>query len=221
MLDWLADRFVKDGYSFRKLHKLILTSQAYRQSATALASDAALKKDPDNRLVWRMPTRRLAAEQIRDAILSVTGKLDMKAGGPSVDAKEPRRSVYTKVVRNTRDSLLDVFDAPETFTSTGQRNVTTTPTQALLMINSPFMQQRALDFAARLLKEHPKDEAARIDMAFRLAFSRPPTAGQSDQVRAFLADQAKRLSPTGNSQQAALAELCLVLLNANEFVYVD
>ena len=220
LLDWLADRFVKDALSFKKLHRLILTSQTYRQSAKATASDAALKKDPDNRLLWRMTTRRLAAEQIRDAILSVTGKLDLKAGGPSVDAKESRRSVYTKVIRNTRDTLLDVFDAPETFSSVAQRNVTTSPTQALLMINSPFMQQRGLDFATRLLKEHPQDENARIDTAFRLAFSRPPTPAQADQVRAFLADQAKRVQ-ANDRQLAALAELCLVLLNVNEFVYVD
>jgi hypothetical protein len=221
LLDWLADRFIKDGWSVKKLHRLILTSQTYRQSATAPASDVALKKDPENRLLWRMTTHRLAAEQVRDAILSATGKLDVKMGGPGVDAKEPRRSVYTRVLRNTHDPLLDVFDSPDTFASTAQRNVTTTPTQALLMLNSPFMQQQAQAFAARLLKDAPADDTARIDVAFRIAYGRPATSSQKDAARAFLAEQAKRIQPTADVRQAALAELCLVLLNANEFLYVD
>lgn len=220
LLDWLADRFVKDGWSIKKLHRLILTSRTYQQSATAAAPDPALKKDPENRLLWHMPTRRLTAEQIRDAILSVTGKLDTAMGGPSVDAKTPRRSVYTKVMRNTHDPLLDVFDAPETFTSTAQRNVTTTPTQALLMLNSPFMQQQAQAFATRLLKEAPTGDA-RIDLAFRLAFGRNATAQQQEQVRAFLVEQARRVPTNTSAQAAALTELCLVLLNANEFLYLD
>jgi hypothetical protein len=219
LLDWLTDRFVKDGWSIKKSHRLMLTSQTYRQSGVVPAEETP-KQDPENRLLWRMPTRRLAAEQIRDAILAVTGQLDPKMAGPSVDAKEPRRSIYTKVLRNSRDPLLDVFDPPETFTSTAQRNVTTTPTQALLMLNSPFMQQQAQAFAARLRKEATSDDG-RIDAAFRLVFGRPPTSAQQDLARAFLAEQAKRLPPGGNGPQAALAELCLVLLNANEFVYVD
>jgi cytochrome c553 len=221
LLDWLAARFVQDGWSLKKLHRRMLTSQTYRQSATAPAADAALKKDMDNRLLWHMPTRRLAAEQIRDAILTVTGKLDLNMSGPSVDAKEPRRSVYTKVIRNTRDPLLDVFDAPDTFSSAAQRNVTTTPTQALLMLNSPFMQQQAQAFAARLLKEAPAGEEARIDTAFRLAFGRPATVAQQDLARAFVAEQAKRLPQAADARQAVWAEFCLVLLNANEFLYVD
>jgi mono/diheme cytochrome c family protein len=221
LLDWLADRFVKDGWSFKKLHRMILTSQTYRQSATAPASEAGLKLDPENRLLWRMTTRRLAAEQIRDAILSVTGQLDLKAGGPSEDAKGPRRSIYTKVLRNTRDPLLDVFDPAETFTSIAQRNVTTTPTQALLMLNSPFMQQQAQAFAARLLKESPADEDGRIDAAFRLVFGRAATVQQKEQVRTFLVEQEKRIPAAADARRAVLVELCLVLLNANEFVYVD
>jgi hypothetical protein len=221
LLEWLADRFVKDGWSVKQLHRLMLTSQTYQQSATAAPADAALKKDPENRLLWHMPTRRLTAEQIRDAILSVTGKLDPAIGGPSVDAKTPRRTVYTRVLRNSHDPLLDVFDAPETFTSTAQRNVTTTPTQALLMLNSPFMQQQALAFAERLLTDVPDSEDGRIDLAFRLAFGRPATEQQTAQVRAFLADQARRLPAGTKSPAAVWPELCLVLVNANEFLYVD
>jgi hypothetical protein len=99
--------------------------------------------------------------------------------------------------------------------------VTTTPTQALLMLNSPFMQQQAQAFAARLLKEAPANDEGRIDAAFRLVFGRAATVQQKEQVRAFLAEQAKRLPATAEAPRAVLAELCLVLLNANEFVYVD
>src|SRR5207244_650740 len=135
LLDYLARRFVAEGWGCKRLHRLILTSAAYRQSATAPADEVALRKDPENRLLGRAATRRLDAEQIRDALLAVTGRLDLTAGGPSLDPTKPRRTVYCKVRRNYRDPLLDVFDAPEGFNSAAERNVTTTPTQALLLIN--------------------------------------------------------------------------------------
>src|SRR5688572_16088417 len=118
LLDWLATRFVKEGWSFKKLHRLILTSAVYRQSGTAPAPENARVKDPENRWLWRMNTRRLDSEQIRDAILAATGELEFSMGGPSVDTSKPRRTIYTKVMRNTRDPMLDVFDAPEGFAST-------------------------------------------------------------------------------------------------------
>src|SRR5262249_25440331 len=118
LLDWLAVRFVKEGWSFKALHRLILTSATYRHAAVAPVPAEALRKDPENRLLWRAQTRRLDAEQIRDAILAATGELDLRGGGPSVEAAKPRRTIYTKVIRNTRDPLLDVFDAPEGFNST-------------------------------------------------------------------------------------------------------
>jgi hypothetical protein len=221
LLDWLARRFVQDGWSFKKLHRLIVTSAAYRQSATAPAPAAALKKDPENRLLWRGTTRRLDAEQVRDSLLAATGRLDLTAGGPAVEPTQPRRTLYTKVRRNTRDPLLDAFDAPEGFASTAQRNVTTTPTQALLLINSSFMLQQAQAFAERLRREK-SDDAARLDRAFRLAFGRPPTDAERKGGLAFLDQQAKRIGGNADdARAAALADLCHVLLNANEFLYVD
>jgi mono/diheme cytochrome c family protein len=194
LLDWLADRFVRDGYRFKALHRLILTSRTYQQSATHPNPEAGKLKDPENRLLWRMPVRRLDAEQIRDSLLAVNGKLDLTAGGPSAEWAEPRRSVYTKVRRNTHDALLEAFDAPDAFFSTADRNTTTTPTQALLLINSPFMLAQARAFAERLRKEHPVDEA-RVEAAFRLAFGRPPTSLERAEALAFLAEQAKRINP--------------------------
>jgi hypothetical protein len=186
LLDWLAPRFVQDGWSFKKLHRLILTSQAYRQSATHPANTEALKKDPDNRLLWKTATRRLDAEQIRDTLLWATGELDLTAGGPGVAPTNPRRSIYTTVMRNTHDALLDVFDAPEGFTSTAERNVTTTATQALLMFNSPYMLQRAKALADRVQKGKYSDDRERIDAACRLTFGRLPTEKDRKRMLGFL-----------------------------------
>jgi mono/diheme cytochrome c family protein len=219
LLDWLTKQFVDGGWHFKQLHREIVLSQAYRQSVAD--SPAAVRTDPENRLISHAVTRRLEAEQVRDGLLAVTGKLDLAAGGPSAAASEPRRTVYTKVKRNTRDPLLDLFDVPESFTSTSQRNVTTTPMQALLMVNSPFMLRQAEALATRLRKEHPADETARLDAAYRLTFARPPTDAERRRAVAFLDEQAKRLTAGKDGRAAAWTDLCHVLLNANEFLYVD
>ena len=209
LLDWLAVRFVRDGWSLKKLHRLMVTSRTYRQAAgtsdgattnaerSSLAVHrSALLVDPENRLLWRMPNRRLDAEQVRDAILAATGRLDPKAGGPAVDFSQPRRSIYCRVLRNTRDPLLDVFDAPEGFQSTADRNVTTTPTQALLMINGNLVMEQAAALAARVDAEYPsRDVAARIDGAFRLCFQRPAAPDEIAAVKAFLERQRRAIQP--------------------------
>ena len=208
LLDWLARWFVENGWSFKKLHRLILTSATYQQSthnpqvAVAGAANPQVV-DPENRLLWRASTRRLDAEQIRDAILSATGELDLTAGGPSTDATKPRRTIYTKVIRNTRDPLLEVFDVPEGFSSMSQRNVTTTPTQSLHMINSPWSLQRARDFGKRLAKEAPSsDPGAAVDHAYRLAFARAPQGREREAAIKFLQEQmelpAGKVSETKN-----------------------
>jgi hypothetical protein len=199
LLDWLATRFVKDGWSLKKLHRLVLTSATYRQSSTAKASAEAVRKDPENLWLWRGHTRRLDAEQIRDAVLAATGELDLTMGGPSVDAVKPRRTVYTRVARNTRDPLLDVFDSPEGFTSTAQRNVTTTPTQALLLFNSQSFTQRARAFAERLEKDPSASDESRIVTAYRLAYGRAPSEAERHAAGAFLKEQPKRIDPKHDS----------------------
>jgi hypothetical protein len=195
LLDWLARRFVEGGWSVKQIHRLIVLSRTYQQSATRPAPAAAVRTDPEDRLLWRAGIRRLDAEQVRDALLAVTGQLDLTAGGPSAEPAQPRRTVYTKVKRNIRDPLLEVFDAPESFTSTSQRNVTTTPPQALLMVNSPFMLGQAKALATRLAREHPRHDAARLDTAFRLTFGRPPTAAERRQALEFLDAQARTVNP--------------------------
>ena len=190
LLDWLAHRFIDDGWSFKKMHRLILLSATYRQSTRNPAAPLARQKDPENRWLWRGGTRRLDAEQIRDAILAVTGELDLAPRGPSVDATKTRRTIYTKVIRNVRDPLLDVFDAPEGFSSTAQRNVTTTPAQSLLMINSAWSLQRARAFATRLTREGSMDFGRTIGDAYRLALNRAPTAAERGEALQFLEHQA-------------------------------
>jgi hypothetical protein len=190
LLDWLALRFVKDGWSFKKMHRLILLSATYQQSIENPIVEQARLKDPENRLLWKGSTRRLDAEQIRDSILATTGELDLQPGGEGVSWDKPRRTIYTKVIRNTRDPLLDVFDAPEGFQSTSQRNATTTPTQSLLMINSQWSLTRARAFASRVKKESlSSDVGNMVADAYRLAFGRQPKPEEQALARGFIEAQ--------------------------------
>jgi hypothetical protein len=193
LLDWLTAWFVDGGWKLKRLHKLIMTSAAYRQSALREAPEAAKLIDPDNRLLWRMNIRRLSSDPIRDSILSVTGELDAKLGGPSVDANSPRRTIYTKVFRNDRHPLLDVFDTPDGYFSVSERNVTTTPTQALLMINGPWVLDRALALAKRLEREAGPNEQQRVEHAYQLVYGRTPDAEEVVGGVEFLQRQAAKV----------------------------
>ena len=190
LLDWLARRFVQDGWSLKRLHRLIVTSATYQQSALVSTSELARLQDPDNRLLWKMPIRRLESEQIRDAMLAVSGELDLAAATASVTASQPRRAIYVKVLRNDRDPLMAAFDAPDGFRSAPQRNTTTTPTQALLTINGEWTMQRAAAFAQRLRQLAGDDHERLVTEAFRLAFGREPTLAQRRQAIEFLESQA-------------------------------
>jgi hypothetical protein len=220
LLDWLASYYVTEGWHLKPLHKLIMTSAVYRQSTQGTASEAAHLKDPENRLMSHRDVRRLEAEPIRDAMLAVSGELDPRGGGPADEPEQPRRAVYTKVKRNTHDALLDALDAPDGSISTSLRNVTTTPTQALLMINGPWVWERARAFAGRLRREAP-DDSGRIDLAYRLTLGRPPEAAEVAEALAFLNDQARRIEGASPVQAEALVDFCHALLNSNEFLYDD
>lgn len=195
LLEYLADRFVKDGWSIKKLHRLMVTSRTYLQSSQSDPDVVAAQKDSDNRLLWKMSPRRLDAEQIRDAMLAVIGKLDRKMGGPSVELKEPRRSVYLKWMRNTKDPLLEIFDLPDAFVTAPQRNVSTTATQALFMMNSPFMIQQGTTLADVLYKDGASTDEQKLDRAFRLTFGRNASSKESQIAKSFLTDQIKRIQP--------------------------
>jgi hypothetical protein len=190
LLDWLTHRFIEDGWSFKKLHKLIVMSATYQQASAANGEGQAA--DAENKLLWHFPTRRLDAEQVRDAVLATTGELDLQEGGPSVDSSIPRRTIYNKVIRNTRDPLIDSFDGPENFTSTSQRNVTTTPNQSLLLINGKWTLARAKALSARLRTEQ-KTEPEQISTAYQLLFGRAPSEQERASAAVFLREQAKMI----------------------------
>jgi len=229
LLDWLAAWFMREGWSLKKLHRLVVTSATYRQSASHPQAEAGQLKDPENRLLWRWWPRRLEAEQIRDAIFAVTGELQLDpACGPGVPATEPRRSIYTRILRNTRDPLTDAFDAPLWFSSVSSRDTTTTPVQSLLLVNSPFMLERGRAFAARLEKLAPSDEAAQVEHTYRLAFGRLPTREELARAAQFLSEQRHRLEraiagaqSTMDRRAAALADFCHALFNSSEFLYME
>ncbi|MSU66875.1 MAG: DUF1553 domain-containing protein [Opitutus sp.] len=206
LLDWLAGYFVDHEWSVKSLQRLMLTSAAYRQSALTPPAEVARTADPENHLLWRMNPRRLEAEQIRDAMLTASGELDSANGGPSVDPSKPRRTVYTKWLRNSRDPLLEVFDPPDAYTSTPERNVTTTPSQALMLINGQYTLQRAQVLAARISQSRPADDAAAVTAAYRLVLGRDPSRTEQPVASAFLAAQAKRIAASGKKDAVVAIE---------------
>src|SRR5262249_29583889 len=153
---------IRNGWKLKPIHKLIMSSSVYRQSGAT--NDAGLKVDPQNRLWWRRPARRLEAEAIRDSMLAVSGALDATMYGPgTLDENAPRRSVYLTVKRSRMIPLLQMFDAPEAIQSIGGRQTTTVATQALAMMNSPFVRQRAGQFAQRVRPKSVDELARAVD----------------------------------------------------------
>ena len=199
LLDWLAARFVRDGWSLKKLHRLILTSATYRQNSSG--TPVGNEYDPENRLLSRAPVRRLDAEQVRDAILTISGALQPASGGPSVNTAVPRRTIYTRAIRNSRDPLLDVFDAPQPVASVCSRIATTTPAQSLYLLNSQPMIEAAKKIAHRL---DPRVKAAdKISRAYWIIFGRAPCAGEIASAENFLRRQQPQTDPAESSSPAA------------------
>ncbi|MGK0187796.1 MAG: hypothetical protein ACI9R3_003587 [Verrucomicrobiales bacterium] len=172
LLDWLTSRFVHGGWKLKPLHRLILTSAAYRQTARREPSAKASLSDPGNRLLWRFPARRLNAEQVRDAMLAVSGELVDGSGKPSKPGTDNVRSIYVKKIRNTPDPVLHAFDAPSGFESAPDRLQTTTPTQSLMLVNNTWPLKRAEAFARRLLGDKSAITNVEIVRAFQLAYGR-------------------------------------------------
>ena len=210
LLDWLASELMHPSssakpWSLKHLHRLMVTSAAYRRSAAHPDPARGRLIDPENKLLWRGSVRRLDAEQIRDALFAATGELDLKAGGPGTPSTEPRRAIYTRIMRNTRDPLLDAFDAPYWFASAASRDTTTTPIQSLLLFNSQTMLHRARAFADRLAKDEPSDETSRLTRAYWLVHGRPPTASELTEGKLFLAEQSKRIDVKRTTSAAFVA----------------
>ena len=223
LLDWLARTFQESGGRFKPLHKLIVTSYAYRQSAATYP--AGVRADADNRLLWRGPLRRLDAEGLWDSILTVSGKLDRSVGGPpyrlftyrqeniafygpaaSYGPETWRRGLYRMNVRAVRDNLLACFDCPETAQRNPKRATTVTPLQALTLLNGRFVREQAAFFAERVKKDAGPNPDLQIATAWQYAFGRLPTPEERKLARPLLLSD-------------GLPALCRALFNANEFLY--
>lgn len=226
LLDWLAAEFRDHGQSLRELHRLIVLSSTYRQASDFNPKMAQI--DSDNRYLWRMNRRRLQAEELRDSVLAVSGKLDPKMGGPGYylfelqktehsphyeyhlfDPEDPathRRSLYRFIVRSQPDPFMTTLDCADSSQSTPKRNETLTSLQALSLLNNRFMLSMAKHFAARL-DAFPTVEQ-QVEHGMLLVTGRLPNAAERNALTAYCAAHGTK-------------NLCRVLLNLSEFVYVD
>jgi hypothetical protein len=219
LLDWLAVTFVENGWSIKQLHKRILMSATWQQSSHHPEAELYQRQDPAEALLWRARVHRLRAEQIRDAMLSASGELEQKLGGPGVEASIPRRALYVIVFRNTTETFLHAFDAAGGLKSIAVRNTTTTPTQSLLLINGAYVLGRAGKMADRLMEMEFADAAGLVDHAFRLTWGREPTEPERSRSLMFLGVTAGQ--ETEAIERQGLIDLCHILFNANEFLYLD
>ena len=226
LLDWLAHRLHEHGWKTKPLHREIMLSQTYRQLGAW--DEAAAEVDADSRLLWRFPPRRLAAEELRDTMLSVAGKLDLRAGGPgfllyrylqdnvatyqALDRHGPetyRRAVYHHNARAMVADLMTEFDLPDCAFTAPRRASTTSPLQALTLLNHSFTLDMAEAFARRIEERTANsDLRAKLATAFELAFARQPTAVEISSGEKLV-------------QEHGLAALCRALLNSNELLYLE
>ena len=238
LLDWLATEFVARGWSLKAMHRLIMTSETYRQSSSFHTSVHG-QKDPDNTLLWRMNRRRLEGEAIWDAIHLVSGTINLAVGGrpvmPPLLAEEltnksnwveseipsdhRRRGLYIIVRRNFKFPLFDLFDAPVNAVSCSGRNVSTVAPQALWLLNNQTGFHQAEHFAERLVREAGADSSEQVKRAFELALSR--TASEQEVSESLAMVEQFTADPSPEAHREALTKLCLVLFNLNEFLHID
>jgi cytochrome c553 len=252
LLDWLAAQLVKSGWSVKALHRLILLSATYQMGSQD--EEKAQKADPNSRLLWKFPGRRLDAESLRDALLAVSGRLDRTVGGNEsgellfqegevidkkrdffrpnrLKADDPiyttsvRRSIYLPVVRNAVPDVFALFDGADPNAVTAVRNDTTVASQALFLLNHPFVREQSLHFARRLLADPKATDAERVSAGYRLALGREPQAGELKEVAGFLAAYEElavaKGRKTDEARLAAWQSFCQTLFCRNEFLYVD
>ncbi|MBC7927104.1 MAG: DUF1553 domain-containing protein, partial [Bryobacteraceae bacterium] len=231
LLDYLANRFVEGGWKWKPLHREMLLSSTYRQASRSPMAKVAEEKDPDNKLLWKFSRRRLEAEELRDAMLSVTGRLNRKEGGPSVivpvdkelvnllykpaqwqvnpdSSEHDRRSLYLLAKRNLRLPFMEVFDAPDALISCARRDSSTHAPQALELLNGDLSNRLAAHFAERLHTDAGPDKAKQIDLAYKLATGHLPSDKERQIALQFL-------------QEQPLREFALAVLNLNQFLYVE
>jgi hypothetical protein len=220
LLEFLAGELVRGGWRLKSLHRMIMLSDTYQQSHNVDHDN--LRLDPENKFLWHFRPRRLQAESIRDALLAIGGNLDATMFGPSVLDNSSRRSIYLRVKRSELLPVMTLFDAPEPTQSIGERNVTTVPTQALAMMNSPLVRQQAEKLAARLTTGEKKPLESVIERGYQIAFGRSPTEAERLPMMRFIESQRPEVSTdVSEPSDQAIVEFCHVLLCLNEFVYVD
>ncbi len=249
LLDYLATELIRGGWKLKPIHRLMLSTAAYRQGSQL--DEADQRVDPENQWLWRFPPARLQAEIIRDNMLAVSGQLDPKMFGPgSLDEGHKRRSIYFMIKRSRLIASMQLFDAPEPLVSVGGRPSTTIAPQALMFLNSPHVRGYAKGFAKRLLAEQaaapapaaaptPSPAAATpgakpaaataasfeplVTRGYLTALARPPAAEELRDDAEFLAGQAESYRAAGNPQpvEAALADFCQVLMSLNEFIFIE
>jgi mono/diheme cytochrome c family protein len=241
LLDWLASRFIENGWSLKKLHKEILLSQTYAMSTAW--NEKAAQADPENRLLWRMPRRRMEAEEVRDSVLAMAGQLDFAMGGTALVAapfenlsvsgtahnaalyRSGRRSVYLPVLRSALYDVFQAFDFPDPAVLNGDRATTTVASQALFMMNGTLVAQASERLADQLLRDVNLDDQTRLQHASRRILGRPAEADELAEWQSFLMryEAAASLKGESGARRRALAwqALCRALLSSNEFCYVN
>ncbi len=231
LLDWLAVEFVRRGWSLKDLHRMIVTSTSWRQQSRVRPEAAAV--DPENRLLWRMTLRRMSAEALRDSLLAVTGELNRKMNGEPVgvasmddgqiitDKTAPgrRRSIFLLHRRSQPVTVLETFDLPRMTTNCVKRRTSNVVSQALLMLNSRFTDQRAARLAEQIAAQPGDDRRQQIDLTTRRILGRPPTDSEFELGMEFL--QSQSVGYGADDIQSPLVDLCLILMNSAEFLYVD
>ncbi|GIW79335.1 MAG: hypothetical protein KatS3mg105_1142 [Gemmatales bacterium] len=236
LLDWLASDFVRGGWSVKRAIRQMVLSSTYRMSSDPNSVDAREKEiDPDNTLLYRMPIRRLPAESIRDAILAVSGRLDRKLYGPSVNVHltpfmqgrgrprsgpldgAGRRSIYLAIRRNFLSPMMLTFDFPVPFSTMGRRTVSNVPAQALILMNDPFVIAEAKRWAERSLQE--ADPERRLRMMFVAAFAREPTSRQLEHIRQFVDSQA-RLYRCNTDDVRIWSDVAHMMFNMKDFIFL-
>ncbi len=220
LLDYLASELIRCGWRLKPIHKLIMTSAVYQQAGDDIPASRAA--DPDNKLWWRRPPQRIEAEAVRDSLLAAGGALDTTMyGAGTLDEASSRRSVYLTVKRSRPVPILQIFDSPEAIQSIGERQVTTVPTQALALMNSPFVRKQAELLAKRVRPSAAVELPAAVEAAYRTTFGRKPTVQEKDRAAAFVGRHAETYGKGEPALARAFADFCQALLCSNEFVYVD
>jgi hypothetical protein len=253
LLDWLATEFIRQGWSIKQIQRLIMNSETYKMSSS-FYNATNVEKDPTDVYLWRYPVRRLEGEAIRDIVLSASGKINLQAGGPSffpaiplsvrvgyangrwdLTKEEPstwRRSIYSYWKRGMKFPMLDVHDQPDPNFTAERRNISTVPTQALMLLNDEFVLSQSRFLAERVMHEAGSDPLAQVKLLYKIALCRQPTEKELREDLEFVNhEQSAQAVPARGSDRAdkapedtrlgAMSRLAHVMLNSNEFVYIN